>query len=74
MANSQITQVVSTVLVTSVEKIVIADIASDSNSLPVRSIKVYGQPNGVQGDPVFILQLGTDVHDKLLITTPATTF
>lgn len=71
---SVVSNLVSTVGVTEVEKIVITDEAQIPGGNWVRAIKVYGTPNGVEGDPVLIVQLTSSTLAKILIEAPKTTF
>jgi hypothetical protein len=73
---SQVTTLVSTVAVNEVEQVVITDIVPPGSvGAPyVRSIKIYGTPEGVNGDPVLILQISSAIDTKIAIHAPETSF
>lgn len=71
---SSVTALSSIVKVDQVEAVSISEIVDDATGAKVRAIRIYGQPDGKAGTPVFTLQLASDFATKLLIHTPEQSF
>lgn len=71
---SNITNVVSTISVDEVQKVVISEKVEMINSGVTRTIRIYGMPAGVEGDPVLVIQLKALEPDKISIHAPETSF
>lgn len=76
MTQSAFTKIAETIQVDQVVSVVITPIVDDGTSTGtwVRAIRIFGQPNGTNGPPVFELDIKSTTEANLEIVTPTLTF
>lgn len=74
MTTSALTPVRQTIAVDEVVDVQVSEIEDRGDGTFIRAIRVYGQPDGRNGDPVFELRLIGNAADDIEITTPTLNF
>lgn len=62
-----------TIAVDQITSIVVTEIVQVSDQF-VREVRVFGEPDGTAGAPVFVLRLSADTADKVKLSTPELEF
>lgn len=75
-ANSNIYSIAQTIVVDQVADVIVSPIVDDGlgTSTSIRSISIFGAPNGTNGPAVFVLQIKSTTPANLDLQTPTLTF
>jgi len=76
MTQSCFTLLAQTLQITQVDSVVVTPVVDDGTNTGtwVRAIRIFGEPNGVNGPPVFELHIKSTTQANLEIATPTLNF
>ena len=76
MTASALTPLAQTLQIDQVDSVVVTPMVDDGTNTGtwVRAIRIFGEPNGVNGAPVFELRLKSTSQPNLEIATPTLNF